>query len=113
MSTPQRSAPPVPVRETAPCMCAHGGSCSTFAPGHAMHLIQSRLVAATPAEWVDAIVAATGADGSVSLRTVADGSLVVAWNGAGAAAAVGAPVAVHERYHVLAVGGRRFNVLLG
>ncbi|KAA9111667.1 hypothetical protein F6B43_04770 [Microbacterium rhizomatis] len=96
-------------------MCVHGGSCSTFAPGHAMHLIQSRLASATPSEWVDAIVASIDDAGAAELSTVADGAALLVWSGAGAADAleVGTPVAVHERYHVLAVGDRWFNVLLG
>ncbi|KRA23045.1 hypothetical protein ASD65_00395 [Microbacterium sp. Root61] len=114
MSSPHSHIPPVPVRERAACMCVHGESCSTFAPGHALHLIQTRLVSATPSEWVDAIVESVDA-ASVTLRTVADASLVEVWNGDGAGAQLlpGAPVALHERYHVLAVGARWFNVLLG
>ena len=39
---------------------------------------------------------------------------VEVWNGAGAADAVatGSPVAFHPRYHVLAAGAARFNVLV-
>ena len=50
-----------------------------------------------------------------SLRTIADAAPVALWNGTGAAAVAtpGTPVALHERYHVLAVGGARFNVLRG
>ena len=44
MSTPHRHLPPLQVRERAACMCVHGESCSSFAPGHALHLIQARLV---------------------------------------------------------------------
>jgi hypothetical protein len=77
-----------------------------------VHLIQARLVSATPGEWVDAIVTTTDtADGTLLLHTL-DGAHAL-WNGAGAAAVVtaGAPVAFHERYHTLAVGGRLFNAL--
>lgn len=95
-------------------MCAVGGSCSSFRPGHAVHLIQARLVSATPTEWVDAIVTAIEPDGTVELHTVADGARITVWNGAGAADAVspGLPVALHARYHVLNAGGRLFNALL-
>ncbi|WP_228479248.1 hypothetical protein [Microbacterium atlanticum] len=116
MSSPHRHIPPLEVRERAACMCDHGDSCSSFAPGHALHLIQARLASATPSEWADAIVEASDArSGFVIVRTVADDSAVALWNGTGAAAAatVGTPVALHERYHVLAVGGARFNVLRG
>ena len=94
----------------------HGDSCSSFAPGHALHLIQARLAAATPSDWADAIVEASDArSGFVIVRTLSDGEAVGLWNGTGAAAAAtpGTPVALHERYHVLAVGGARFNVVRG
>jgi hypothetical protein len=97
-------------------MCDHGDACSSFAPGHALHLIQSRLASATPSDWADAIVeAADAASGVIIVRTFADAAPVALWNGAGAAAVLtpGAPVALHERYHVLAVGAERFNILRG
>ncbi|MEZ3160908.1 hypothetical protein AB1K54_10225 [Microbacterium sp. BWT-B31] len=113
MSSPHPHLPPLQVRERAACMCIRGGACSTFAPGHALHLIQSRLASATPSEWVDAIVeAADAAAGTLSLRTL-EGAPITVWSGAGAATdvAVGAPVALHGRYDVLAAGSARFNVL--
>jgi hypothetical protein len=97
-------------------MCVQGDACSTVAPGHGLHLIQARLASATPSEWVDAIVESTSPrDGTVVLRTIVDAARIEVWSGAGAAAAAtpGAPVALHGRYHVLAVGTRRFNVLTG
>lgn len=113
MSTSHSRIPPLEVRERAACMCANGEHCSTFAPGHAVHLIQARLASATPSEWIDAIVEATdAAQGSLVLRTVQDAAPILVWNGAGAARlAVGTPVALHGRYHVLADGARWFNVL--
>ena len=116
MSTPHSHIPPLEVRERALCMCDHGETCSSFAPGHALHLIQARLASATPSDWVDAIVEAADArSGFVIVRTLADDTTVALWNGSGAAArvAAGTPVALHERYHVLAVSGERFNVLRG
>ena len=116
MSTPHSHIPPLQVRERAACMCDHGDSCSSFAPGHALHLIQARLASATPSEWADAIVEASDArSGFVIVRRIIDGTAVALWNGSGAAAhaAPGTPVALHERYDVLAVGGTRFNVLRG
>jgi CubicO group peptidase (beta-lactamase class C family) len=95
-------------------MSGHGGTCSSYAPGHALHLIQARLAAATPSDWVDAIVEQVDAvTGDVVLRAIDDGSIVAVWNAEGAAAALsaGAPVALHGRYGVLAVGSRRFNVV--
>ncbi|MFB8385964.1 hypothetical protein ACFC3F_02370 [Microbacterium sp. NPDC055910] len=96
-------------------MCAFDGVCSSFARGHALHLIQARLASATPTEWSDAIVEQTdAAEGTVVVRTL-DGEAIELWNGSGAAdaVAVGTPVAVHARYDVLAVGRRQFNVLRG
>jgi hypothetical protein len=112
VSTPHPHLPPLQVRERAACMCVHGRACSTFAPGHALHLIQARLASATPSDWVDAIVESSHDDGTVTLRTIADGASVTIGSGAGATHEVsaGTPVALHERYNVLAVGGRRFNV---
>ncbi len=114
MSSPSPRIPAAVARQAATCMCSTGRACSSFAPGHAVHLIQARLVAATPTEWVDAIVAdADEASGEVSLESWSDGSSIELWNGAGAAIAVqaGDPVAYHPRHHVLAVGTRRFNAL--
>ena len=116
MSTPHRHLPPLQVRERAACMCVHGESCSSFAPGHALHLIQARLSSATPSEWVDAIVESSDAEnGVVFVRTLVEGELVELWNGSGAAreSVTGAPVALHGRYDVLAVGSLRFNILRG
>ncbi len=113
MSSPQRQNPPAEVRERAACMCDHGDVCSSFAPGHALHLIQSRLAAATPSDWADAIVeSADAASGVIVVRTLADSAPIALWSAAGAAnhLAPGAPVALHERYNVLAVGRERFNV---
>lgn len=113
MSSQHSHIPPLEVRGRAACMCDHGSACSSFAPGHALHLIQSRLASATPAEWADAIVEHADRDsGVVLVRTVADESPIALWNGAGAALLLtpGSPVALHERYHVLAVGRERFNV---
>jgi hypothetical protein len=113
VSSPQRHNTPVEVRERVACMCDHGDACSSFAPGHALHLIQSRLAAATPSDWADAMVeSADAASGVIVVRTLSDAAPVALWSAAGAAAnlAPGAPVALHERYHVLAVGRERFNI---
>lgn len=112
MSTQHNRLTPAPVRQDALCMCVTGIACSSFAPGHAVHLIQARLVSATPAEWVDALVISTEPEhGTIELLSL-DGDRFVLWNGLGAASAVenGSPVAFHPRYHTLNVGGELFNV---
>lgn len=92
-------------------MCAHGEACSSFAPGHALHLIQARLVAATPSEWIDAVVEATdAAHGETLLRTLADERRILVWSASVSGVAVGEPVALHGRYRVLAAGEQRINV---
>lgn len=113
MSSSQNRLTPTSVRQDAICMCATGHACSSFAPGHAVHLIQARLVSATPGEWLDAIVARVDAtDGTIDVRTL-DGRALTLWNGAGAAHQLepGTPIGFHERYHVLSLGGRLFNAL--
>jgi hypothetical protein len=114
VSTSHSRIPPLEVRERAACMCDHGSTCSSYEPGHAVHLIQARLASATPSDWIDAVVEAVDPEaGTLVLRTIADAAPILVWNGAGAARALapGAPVALHGRYHVLADGRRRFNVL--
>ncbi len=116
MSSPHRHTPPAPVRERVVCMCVHGSACTSFSPGHALHLIQTRLASATPSDWSDAVVeAADPASGDIVLRRLETETQVTLWSGSGAAKALapGTPVALHERYHVLAVGQERFNILRG
>lgn len=112
MSTPLQHIRPLEVRARAACMCAVGGACSSYAPGHALHLIQARIASATPADWTDGIVERADAiAGTFAVRTL-EGELLALWNGSGAAleAPAGTPVAVHRRYGVLAVGRTQFNV---
>ena len=113
MNTPPTRLSPLEARERAACMCDHGDACSSFAPGHALHLIQARLAAATPSDWADAIVEASDPrSGFLIVRTLTGADPVALWNGSGAAAhaAPGTPVALHERYDVLAVGRVQYNV---
>ena len=110
-SQPTRLSP-LEVRERVACMCDHGDVCSSFAPGHALHLIQARMASATPRGWVDAIVTrADAASGTVVVRTL-DGDEHSLWNAGAAAleATAGTPVAVHTAYGVLAVGRVQYNV---
>lgn len=112
MNTPPTRLSPLEVRERAECMCDHGDVCSSYAPGHALHLIQARMAAATPLGWTDAVVeTADAASGVLGLRTLA-GDAVSIWSAAGAAleAPAGTPVALHAAYDVLAVGRVLYNV---
>ncbi|WP_309066699.1 hypothetical protein [Microbacterium sp.] len=112
MTTPLTRRPPFEVRERAACMCGHGYSCSSFAPGHALHLIQARMASATPLAWTDAIVeTADAASGILSVRTL-DGVEYALWNAGGAAleAPSGTPVSLHRGYGVLSVGRVQYNV---
>ena len=114
MSTPLNHLSPLSVRERSACMCRHGFACSSFAAGHALHLIQARIASATPSEWADAIVEhADETTGELTVRAL-DGTAHTLWNASGAAleAPEGTPVALHVRYGVLAVGRTQFNVAL-
>lgn len=113
MSKPQRPFSPLEVREQAVCMCVHGGSCSIYAPGHSLHLLQARLASSTPSQWRDAIVeSANPASGSIVVHLLDNDSVLQVWNASGAAESLvaGSPVAVHALHGVLAAGPRWFNV---
>lgn len=112
MSRSFRPARPLEERSAAECMCHAGAPCTSYQPGHALHLVQARLAAATPSEWVDAIVEAVDADAGVLTLHTLDGVRTTYANAAGAANAAlpGEPVAVHGRYRVLAAGRRRYNL---
>ncbi|MDR6867182.1 hypothetical protein J2Y69_001783 [Microbacterium resistens] len=112
MSTPQPRLSPLEVRGGTACMCEHGDVCSSFAPGHALHLIQNRLASATPLGWIDGIVTETDAAAGVVRVTALDGDAHTVWNAGGAAldAVPGTPVALHLRWNVLAIGPLRYNV---
>lgn len=115
VSTPLHRRSPLEVTERAACMCDHGDVCSSFSPGHALHLIQSRLASATPSDWADGIVEqADAVTGELHVRGL-DGDQHTLWNASGAAleAPAGTPVALHSRYGVLAVGRVQFNVAVG
>lgn len=113
VNSPHIRLSPLEVRERAVCMCRHGERCSSFAPGHALHLIQARLASATPRGWVDALVREADESGVVTIATL-DGDVYELWNGGSAAfeATKGAPVAFHRDYGVLAIGRARYNVAL-
>ncbi|WP_119697933.1 hypothetical protein [Microbacterium halotolerans] len=110
MNTPLPHLSSVEVTERAVCMCAHGGVCSSLAPGHSLHLIQARLASATPTRWADAIVTEIDrVDGTIGLRELTGATRTV-WHAGSVDVTVGAPVALHRDYDVLAVGRVQYNV---
>lgn len=96
----------------ASSVCESGAMCADTRPGHALHAVQLRLAAATPSQWVDALVVGVRRGGWVDAVTLG-GTAVTVWNHGDLAAVVsaGQPIAVHAVYNVLSAGSRRFNVL--
>ncbi|HEY8914317.1 hypothetical protein [Lacisediminihabitans sp.] len=104
---------PLPAQQLSVCQSEHAMGCEKVGPGHAMHLIQQRVVSATPSKWLDAVVGAPIGDGWVRLHLL-DGSAVSVWHHEALdnLAAAGEPVGIHGVYNVVAVGERWFNVLV-
>jgi len=92
--------------------CERGEMCVDDRPGHAVTLMRLRLAHLDPDGWRDAVVIASGHDGSVELRPWAGGETVRVWHHVDRSDILtpGSPVSVHERYGLLAVGGDRLNV---
>jgi len=85
---------------------------SAFQPGFGLHPIMERAAGATSRQWRDAFVETAHASGDIVLRTLEDGRIIRTWNHLDNThvIAVGEPVAVHERFGVLAVGRVRLSV---
>lgn len=112
MNTPLTRLSPAEVTERAVCMCSRGQACSSYAPGHALHLIQARIASATATRWADAIVERVDDEArTIALRTL-DGEARTVWQAGGALleAVEGAPVALHLDYDVLAIGRAQYSV---
>ncbi|WOF24627.1 hypothetical protein N8K70_08235 [Microbacterium betulae] len=102
----------VSVEHTDVCLHEAGALCAEVGPGHDMHMLQRRVVAATPSRWVDAIAGATSEDGWLDLHGL-DGRVVTrVWHHESLRRTVlpGEPVALHAGYHVLSVGDTWLNV---
>jgi hypothetical protein len=87
-------------------MCAESGA------GHALSFLQQRVASATATKWRDAVVSLVLPDGWVQLTTIDDRGTVWVWHHADLTGALhpGEPVALHEVYHVLALGRSWLNV---
>ncbi|MEF3403685.1 hypothetical protein [Agromyces sp. CCNWLW203] len=92
--------------------CESATECRSDRPGHRLHVMQERLAGATASKWVDAIVVEVDSDGFAVVAELAVERLRRVWHhdAFDGVLVVGAPVAVHDVYGVLAHGGRRFSV---
>jgi hypothetical protein len=92
--------------------CERGAMCIDDRPGHAVTLMHLRLAHLDQDGWVDAVVSAAGADGTIVLRRWSDGAPIHAWHHTDRSDLLvpGSVVSVHERYGVLAAGAHRLNV---
>lgn len=92
--------------------CEAAATCGSDRPGHRLHAMQERLAGATASKWVDAIVVDIDGDGFATVAEFAGERLRRVWHhdAFDGVLVVGAPVAVHDVYGVLAHGGRRFSV---
>lgn len=100
---------PITPGAAAVMTCDHE-HCAAQANGHGISPIRARAAAATPSGWRDAIVAAVDAGGWIALHLLETDELRWAWNHGEVGVGIGSPVAVHEVYHVLAVGAARFSL---
>jgi hypothetical protein len=91
----------------SPCSL-RGGRCESYTPGHAVHAIQARLIGESPWGWRDGLVEAWE-DGGVRIRYAdeddSEDDSVTCWHHRDLSGElpIGAPVRVHERFHVLGI----------
>lgn len=90
--------------------CERGAMCVHDRSGHGLGTLQLRLALATPSGWRDALVREVAEDGWITLTLWESGETARVWHHAEAALIPGAPVALHERYAVLAAGALTLNV---
>ena len=109
---PQTRTEPHAAAASQPRMPMTVPACGSDRPGHRLHAMQERLAGATASKWVDAIVVEIDGDGFATVAEFAGERLRRVWHhdAFGGVLVVGAPVAVHDVYGVLAHGGRRFSV---
>jgi hypothetical protein len=87
--------------DRTPCVLSASG-CQSYLPGHHTHWIHAKHIGRTPWGWRDAVVTGLG-EGWTSVTYVESGRPVRLWHHVDLTGEVevGAPVRVHERYHVL------------
>ncbi len=80
------------------------GRCSSYRAGHLAHWIQAKLVGRTPWGWRDGIVEECGGH-TVRIRYLTQDATVVCWhhNDLSRQLRPGAPVRLHEEFHMLAI----------
>jgi hypothetical protein len=102
------------VAAPATTTCFLGADCSWIGPGHAMAFAQDEIASDDRDGWRDTVVDTVTPGGWLALTAVDGSERVIAWNHSDLVGALspGDPVAINPAQHVLAVGQRRFNVLV-
>jgi hypothetical protein len=84
-----------------PCTPEDDRPCTSYGPGHHLHVINAKFAGRTPWGWHDGVVTDIH-DGDVVTRYVESGHRVRVWHHAPLPGLeVGVPVRVHEQYAVL------------
>jgi hypothetical protein len=98
---------------TGTMRCTDAGTCARRGPGHAMHIIQAQAAAATGSKWVDGIVRGANRGGWICIDPIGADGTIWAWHHADLTETltVGAPVAIHPVYKVLAAGDIRLSII--
>ena len=102
-----------PEETTLNATCAGDLGCAMSGAGHDLHPLQRIVAAATPSSWVDGFVGLVGDDGWVTVHAAEGGRAFRVWHHDALGLGAGEPVALHATYHVLALGRRWVNVLVG
>ena len=112
------SIPAPQVFESMVCADVHGDTCSSLAAGHQISAIRARVASTTASKWRDGIVTHTPAGRWIGIDPIYQDSgqtgTIWVWHHADLSSTLklGEPVAVHELYGALAIGGRRISILL-
>ncbi|TFD93501.1 hypothetical protein E3T61_05290 [Cryobacterium lactosi] len=102
------------------CNSTGGEGCVNHGAGHTTQPIHVRVAEATPSKWTDGLVVRATSDGWIGVNLFgygdaadSDTATVWVWNHADHTAqlTIGAPVALHSVYNVLASGRSRISVV--